>query len=63
MRTILGMSLTFVSALFVVAVAASVLEIWATSRGQGESDLQVAEAGQPARPMVLSGFFPRSARH
>ena len=62
MRTILGMTLTFVSALFVVAVAASVLEIWATSRGQGDRDLQVAEAERPARPIVLSGFFPRSAR-
>ena len=63
MRTILGMAVMFTSALFLVAVTASVLEIWATNRGVRESDLQIAEAEQPARSIVLSGFFPRSARH
>jgi hypothetical protein len=64
MRTILGVTLTFSTALFLVAVGASVLEIWATSRDYGDSGVQMAEVAQPAHAhqIVLSGFFPVSAR-
>jgi hypothetical protein len=61
MRTILVMSLTFCSALMVVAVASSFLEIWATTRGAAISNTQLAQQEPPPLTILTSGLMVRSA--
>lgn len=59
MRTILTMSLTFGSALIVVAVASSILEIWATSRAAAAANTELAALEPAPLKILTSGLMVR----